>query len=395
MRLKTYNTLDWNNANTRQFKYIYYLAQMVYERSIKVGISINTNRNISYAGNQCSNVAFDILQYQPAGFFRFKHIQMIYHMMLYLGIYVYMNPDNLSESNWKNGDNRQLFGYSLKDMCNIANFDFFANPLLPNQPLNYYDKFLKPIHDVLASYRYYWTNLFVGLNKNKLYTWGYPAELPTKVIDGRTYTYNGPDKINYEGNFDNLKNKAESEGEQTDENTTQTHILGAQIFFYYDQFYWNGYKGDQSWSKYEGICWSGFYYRYENNVKPIQNLCTGCPYTLYLYHSTFHVLARHIYSSRDWDNRRLAYFQSPFNMLISLQSGTINNQFPTFHIHLPTKWAFNTNTSNIPIEEFWKRRYYSRTNYTDNTNARTLDGKLGFYYRPLIKVDYISKFNLF
>ena len=54
------------------------------------------------------------------------------------------------------------YGYSLQDMCDIANFDFFSNPFIPGQPLDYYSKFLKPLHDVLASYKKFWTNAFIG-----------------------------------------------------------------------------------------------------------------------------------------------------------------------------------------------------------------------------------------
>lgn len=67
-------------------------------------------------------------------------------------------------------------------MCTIANFDFFANPFIPGQPIKYYEKFLKPIHDVLAEFKYVWNNYFIYLTD---FTEYYSASLnsPVESID--------------------------------------------------------------------------------------------------------------------------------------------------------------------------------------------------------------------
>lgn len=121
------------------------------------------------------------------------------------------------------------FGYSLRDMCEIANFDFFSNPFIPGQRLDYYTKFLKPLHDVLASYKKVWTNsLKAKRNENlKIIT---RIQLPTKIVDDTLYTLDGPEMIDYLGNLENwiqgLKDEYGIVG-------TNNNALGFQFNFQY------------------------------------------------------------------------------------------------------------------------------------------------------------------
>ena len=397
MYLKQYENLNWNNANVLEFKYLYYLAQMVNERSTKIGVLLNQPIDFNYSNYSIYNSCpFDMLDFQPNGYFRFKHIQSLYFMMINLGLYIYYNPDSLSEDNFEYGDNRMLFGYSLNDMCDIANFDFFANPLIPNQPLNYYNKFLKPIHDVLAQYRYYWTNTFQSFDK-KMINYHGPATLPTKTIDGDTYIYNGPDKINYEGDFNNCLNEMiAGSGIQDYPNTNNRngakYVLGAEIYFTYDQFVWKGYKGNYSdYEKCQGIKWLDIRYQYQNYLRPLVPLLTNSPYTLYLYHTTYY----DFYWMNQSSNIHLKYFRSPYDNIITVNTGTISQKFPTLHINLPTQWVFNTDTSDIDIKQFWQQRVNDYNNTYYNSNQRTQNGCIAYYYKPLLIVDYHSHFNHF
>lgn len=52
-------------------------------------------------------------------------------MMLFLAVHGYMNKDKFKDENFKYGDNRVWWGYSLEDINTIANFDFTTHPFIP------------------------------------------------------------------------------------------------------------------------------------------------------------------------------------------------------------------------------------------------------------------------
>jgi hypothetical protein len=79
-------------------------------------------------------------------------------------------------------------------MCEIADFDFFSNPFIPGQPLNYYTKFLKPLHDVLASYKKIWTNALKASLDNPV-KYIDSLRLPPKKVDDTWWTLDGSDRI--------------------------------------------------------------------------------------------------------------------------------------------------------------------------------------------------------
>lgn len=113
--------LDWGKATVNDFRYIYHLAKMCNERMV-------------YGAVPHSGVAsfvFNFTEFYPFGLFNFNQIKMIYQTMIYLGIAIYFNPNNFDEKYWKRHNNTKLWCYSIKDMCEIADFDFFSNPLLP------------------------------------------------------------------------------------------------------------------------------------------------------------------------------------------------------------------------------------------------------------------------
>lgn len=103
--------LDWNNASIFDFRYIWYLARMIQERSIGIGLIPG---NLYYSGSSIQNGTVDamchtwnIAMFNPNGLLTWQHLQMIYTMTMYLGIYTYYKDGNLSNSNYLDGNNHK------------------------------------------------------------------------------------------------------------------------------------------------------------------------------------------------------------------------------------------------------------------------------------------------
>lgn len=69
--------------------------------------------------------------FYPNGILTYRELQTIYSMMLFLAVHGYMNKDKFKDENFKYGDNRVWWGYSLEDINAIANFDFTTHPFIP------------------------------------------------------------------------------------------------------------------------------------------------------------------------------------------------------------------------------------------------------------------------
>lgn len=189
-KIKTNENLDWNNPNILNYQYIDYLKNMVHERYIKAGIIPVAPLSI-YVDSEYSNTPIwnDGL-FQPHGILSFRNLQMIYSAMIFLGLHCYINESKLKNTNWKYGDNIVYLGYSLTDMCELAGFDFFANPFIPGQPIKYYEKFLGPMYKVLSEYKKLWLTRFrFNRDKEIYYTSKTPALPKTTVtINGEQQT---------------------------------------------------------------------------------------------------------------------------------------------------------------------------------------------------------------
>lgn len=109
------SNLDWTKASVMDFRYIHHLREMVLER-------MNFGGAFGF---------FNYNDYFPFGLFNFQQILMIYKAMLWMGTSIFFNRNNFDEKYWHNSNNLKLWCYTLKDMCEIAEFDFFANPLIP------------------------------------------------------------------------------------------------------------------------------------------------------------------------------------------------------------------------------------------------------------------------
>ena len=103
--------LDWNNPSIFDFRYIWYLARMVQERSIGIGLipgEVNySNSYVDYGNTDTFSPTWNISVFNPNGLLTWEHLQMIYNMTMYLGIYVFYKDGNLSNANYLDGDNRK------------------------------------------------------------------------------------------------------------------------------------------------------------------------------------------------------------------------------------------------------------------------------------------------
>ena len=108
-----YKELDWSKANIFEFKYIWYLARMIQERYIGLGILplISWPKSSNYIEDNdvtgSLSTTWNISRFSPNGILSWEQMQMIYNSTMYLGLYVYYKDGNLSSSNYKDGQNRK------------------------------------------------------------------------------------------------------------------------------------------------------------------------------------------------------------------------------------------------------------------------------------------------
>ena len=375
------SNLNWNNANVFEFKYIYYLALMLHERSNKIGINTyNTGVN------------FDINDYEPGGFFRFKQLYSIYCWTLFLGKYAYFKPDTLNNDSFRFGRRVKHFGYSLKDMSEIAQFDFTKHLLIPGQRLDYYNKFLKPLYLILKEFKKIWYNRFISIDTAKLYH-GYSLSDPPKVTK-----YNieqdqvGQDVLDYY-TLDQCKQRELeiSPSAQSYSPAHATTFLGGRMVCSYHKFTSFGYTYSytdqgitytrpESWyaSNFEGKKFLFYSILPSGQIQCPAPLNTGVNYQLYMYsfnlldvsiyvNSPRSIINRFYYNNGNTPETNVAYkyidymnpgiVLKPFGNYYLMSEGTINNEFETFNISLPEKFPYNESIfDNYPIEMFGAAR---------------------------------------
>ena len=114
-----YKELDWSKANIFEFKYIWYLARMIQERYIGLGIlpALSRPRYSKQLQNDAvspMSPAWNISRFSPNGILSWDHMQMIYNSTMFLGLYVYYKEGNLSSSNYTDGQNRKWLRIFIK-----------------------------------------------------------------------------------------------------------------------------------------------------------------------------------------------------------------------------------------------------------------------------------------
>lgn len=283
------------------------------------------------------------------------------------------------------------YGFSLQDMCEIADFDFFSNPFIPGQPLDYYTKFLKPLHDVLASYKKIWTNsLKASLDNPVKYIDS--LRLPTKIVNDTEYTYDGPDRIQYLSNIENWKTQLQNSDETTGQND---NTLGYQVNFQFENGYWTKY-GTLDWDNrayYEGTIFTKLSYRNSQKYISTFPFPPGLTYDVYLYHITAYSRLWNYFSGSSSRSFRPSYFQSPYDMVINMGSGTVpSSRFIILDLALPDT-QIKTDFTDIPVKEFYQYYYHAQNDYNSNPNKYLYEGIISCFYRPMIIVDFSSRFQ--
>lgn len=189
--------LNWNEATVLDGRYIYYLALMLDERCSAIGFS-----------------DFNINEFTPTGVFRYKELYDIYTLTLRIGQSMFLNEANLSDTSFKNHKIGKYFSFTLKDLCTISGFDFFSHPLIPNQRLNFYDKFLKPLYLILKEFKKIFFNRFDEITPTSYI--GVDTTFPNATdLTGGVYPHvvnhiqqnlNGPELVEFYS-FQNLKDR--------------------------------------------------------------------------------------------------------------------------------------------------------------------------------------------
>lgn len=443
------SNLDWSKATVRDYRYIHHLMLMIDERWTKLGMAPSgfprsaANRTITNAYSDISGI-FKMNRYSPGGILAWDQLAAIYHAMLYLGLYVYFNPDNFKEEYYKDGDLRKLPVFDLKDMCTIADFDFFANPFIPGQPIDYYSQFLLPIKKVLSAYKFISTNVYLlKRNANGI---GAKAgtssseygdltlfEVPYKTIDGRQRRYQGKDMIEFLANGQNhinavkdyyqcYKNEEDfyekyeykraaplDDTAPTEYHGTTSPVLGYNYKVSYTMMEWTDYdrnkdsEGRVVPSIDEGFIITSYAIGFGNLYKLAYPYPAGLPYKVYLYHTTTKVQwsAKQQNTSSDPSGPR--YFNSPWPMIMEVKSGTVpdNNEviewieLPSWD-ELPTDWPHTGADKKLLDAEIVTydsgRKYFSVTESYTFAPFRCEDQYSALYY-PLFVFDFSSMFN--
>jgi hypothetical protein len=444
------SNLDWSKATVRDYRYIHHLMMMIHERWTKLGMSPSgfptgdSFRNVSTSYNDVSAI-FKMNRYSPGGILSWDQLAAIYHAMIYLGLYIYFNPDNFKEEYYKNGDLRRLPVFDLKDMCRIADFDFFAHPFIPGQPIDYYSQFLLPIKKVLAAYKLISTNVYLLKRYNPNISAGAKAgtgsdssgnvkvfEPPYKTINRIKYRYEGRDLIEFLANGqnhidalkdyyqcfkDNVKFTGKYQGRSNPDNNTAPNeyygstcpVLGYNYKVSYTSMQWTNYGRNKDSddrvvpSIDEGFIITSYAVGFGNLYKLAYPYPAGLPYKVYLYHTTNNV---------DWSAKQdnvqsepngPRYFNSPWPMIMEVKSGTVpeNNEviewveLPSWD-DLPTNWPYTTEDKKLLDAEI--KSYDSGGKYFEIIKTyydgpfRCEDQYSALYY-PLFVFDFSSRFQ--
>jgi hypothetical protein len=421
--------LNWENATVRDYRYIHHLMMMIHERWTKLGMSPSgytnsTNDSPRPCGNlEYGELAFNLHRYSPGGLLTWDQLSSIYHAMIYLGIHAYFNEKNFNEKNWKNGDNKKLYYFSLQDMCDIADFDFFSNPFIPGQPIDYYSKFLYPIKKVLSAYKKIASMHFIVAKSNAgttpcigtIYNSSSSKLLPcpTKIINDDEWFYQGRDKINFFANIENHINKIKElyqyyknggnwQGGNSSPGATDIyHLLGYEYSIETIYELWDDY-GRTETSIDSGLICSACGILFGNFFKCAELWPAGIPYDIYLCHTTYYKGSMITSPTITYNVGNVPkYFNSPWPMIIHKGTYNVpNNGVVENWIELPS-WNEipKTYSHSVEGERYWEKYVMMEDNvinlernpFYENPNW-CADRYAAFYY-PLLVFDVSSTFQ--
>lgn len=397
MKLKNTNELNWEEANILDYRYINHLTKMITERS--VGIGWMPKSSVSQAWVQSYTNVFNFLwtpeRFSPGGFITWEQISQIYSMTMFLATYVYMNENNFKEENFVNGDLRRHLGYSIEDLCNIADFDWFSNPCLPGQPIIYYSKFLHPLKKVLSSLKKVWSNRAYTSDRSPV-CYGNYSSLPNSFYSSKNgVTVSGKDKYeelkDYDKIIEMIKETIYGSKYSSFKKSTSSGALYSFLTVSYIFGTWDSEYGSEE-SKYENFdTWFYSFYSVKNTGRFIWNsyFKPGSSYSTYLYSTTSFNNVPYTNSSKSY------YHISKWGNIIKCGEGTVPEdghireslQLPDWN--LPNR---NDLPDYIDLSEFFLS--YSRL---DGTSSSVKPGKkginVGTCYIPLVIVDYSNSFQ--
>lgn len=93
------------------------------------------------------------------------------------------------------------------------------------------------------------------------------------------------------------------------------------------------------------------------------------------------------------DNTLPSYFQSPWAMVIDKGSGTVPaDRFIKLDLEIDVD-QIEISLDDYPTRDFYQYDYYQPYNYKSNPNKFLYEGVVSCFYRPLIVVDFSSRFQ--
>lgn len=383
--LKNYDDLNWDSPKILDKRYILYLVEMINERFIGIGLvnSISYNRQV-----------WNPHIFSPNGILSWKELESIYSTTLFLASFIYFNPNKLNESNWKNGSLRTSLSYSLDDLKELTGFDFSANPFIPGQPILYYEKFLKPLKDILTSLTLVWNNEFYihSTSNNNWTKQSTTPGLPTIEIekDGETYTFliNGQARADFWSDPDNIINAMK---EKVNTNSTNS-LFGYRMWFTHTKWTWNGYFEDKPEQEFSCIKWIEASYSNRKVFRPKFVYNSGYPYKVYLIQNE----TDYPITPTDTSLPKLHYVRTPYAPYIEVLSGTTYDEM-TLQVTFSENLEMNLDLSGIPVEDFYIYEYKEKPEKDQDGNILNFQrsyGCLGCTYSPIMVIDYSNFFIL-
>lgn len=429
LNLDTSN-LDWEKATVKDYRYIHHLMLMIHERWTKLGMTsagfTSYPRTPAFVSSSIG-IAFKMNRYSPNGFLTWDQLSSIYHAMIYLASCVYMNPNNLNERFWVNGNNTKWIFHSLEDINSIAGFDFSTHPFIPGQPIEYYSQFLLPIKKVLASFNKIPISNVIKLspthdNSIRLTYNTSVFPLPTKTVtdeDGhdRIWDYQGEDLIDYISDaskwkeasihyYNQLKNEPTTvTAYHSGKNISRTSLpksINDSRFLGYEYIVttlYAPYNNYRQWEKSkvaEGLIIDGLWTSYGNWYKVKSPFPQGCPYDVYLYHLTYSdiILQGVVQSSVP----HISKFNSPWPMLIHTKSGVVDSSNEvTEYLELPN-FNIPISTSNSIKGKYYYHKFEEADNDIGYIDAGwkewpQTEEHFSALYAPLFVFDVSSQFE--
>lgn len=379
------SSLNWEKANVFDYRYIYHLMLMINERYTKVGIHEKNTYYPAIPNEYANRQEWNFAKWSPNGILTWDQLQSIYSTTFFLAQYVYINPNNFNEEAFEKRSLKLFPGFSLQQLCEISNFDFFKNPFIPGQRLDYYNKFLLPLKKILAELKFIYTDAFVFSSEENLFK-KFRIELPEKIVDGEAYTISGPDELEYLQNFENFKSS------KTENYYSSDTLLGYQIGLQYVYDTWYRYNTGEE-ENYSGWKYTGAAFKDKLNLLTYAKYKSGVEFKSYLI-STTSPKEMWISYSNGSNQIRPSYYKANYSNIILNSEDVISENGRakiTFSLD-PINW--NADITGIPIQEFYQFKRTIEDGRQDNVESKWMT-YISCLFKPCIILNYGNIFEYF